>query len=125
MRCLCVVKSIEKNTNASPATTGQISITVEVTSHKPWLARIAGLDGKYGFALDFLAETKRVSKSYRVYTITEAGIYRHVPREIVAESMRRDTGYLRVATDGTIAEIGKEEAIAEIGRFPSDPTGNN
>ena len=93
-------------------TTNQFTITAEVSAEKNYLAKVTGLDSRFGHAVTFLAADRKVGKKVAYYTINEAGIYKHAPRTLTLANSRRDTGFVKVSEEGEVTEITAEEVTA-------------
>ncbi len=89
----------------------------QIGSSKPWVARITGLDQRFGFERDFLGGVRDYTKANSVRTrgietsfSLEDGLYEiHLPK-----SWKKATREFIEIKDGQKLAIKKEEVLARI-----------
>lgn len=86
-------------------------------TRNPWLARITGLDLKYEIARDFLrpktdySQADKKGRGTKKWYILDPGVY-EVLQPLKRFQERRY--FIRVAEDGSVLEIDKEAAMADL-----------
>jgi hypothetical protein len=91
----------------------------QIGSGKPWVAKITGLDPKFGVAREFLHGVRDYSRANSVgsrgietgWVITEPGIYE---RNIPTSWKNTDRSYFELRADGTAADLDKIEVIKKL-----------
>lgn len=86
-----------------------------------WVARITGRDNRYGLARAFIRADGHISRSGRsgsfAWTLPAPGFYeiRDVQHDAGSASIGRlDSGFIRVAADGSMARVGKAAVLAAL-----------
>ncbi len=95
--------------------------TIQVQG-KVYLAKVKGPSAKYGVEAEFLKPSLTISNRLAEFEVGP-GVYKHEPRMVTCDSMRRDTGYLHITEDGKTREITQAEAItlAEAATIAESP----
>lgn len=82
---------------------------------RPWVARLTGLDARFGFARTFQRGQKDYSEAN---SVGSRGVYLHFPLEMglyevfaLVTWTRSRRYFIRVDADAAITEISKEEVI--------------